>query len=290
MPSRPERALDRPASESGPPSPSTVARPDIDFRSAFGVHVGIIAVGFTPSVASTSGIAGIGRLYPVALAVFSVAAVLGWYAVGRWKGVPEHLGSTAARYGFAAIPVGCFAALIVGSTVFHTPSSGVGGALFGGTGSFLTGLLLAMMARSRYVAAICDDREPLAVWRAKTAPQARRRRAVVGGLGFALALVLAITGPFFGRPIVGAVGNLLVGASAVTVGAIVRDDTFRAHAFGLEIVPPVGRRFLPWDRIVGYRLTDDELRLERRWRPAYRCDRTEIEDVDAVVAALQRVL
>lgn len=290
MSSRPERALDRPTSESGPPSPSIVARPDADFRSAFGVHLGVIAVGFTPSVASTTGIAGMDRLYPLTLAVFSVVAVLGWYAIGRWRGVPERLGSTAARYGFAAVPVGCFAALVVGAPVFHTPSSGVGGALFGGTGSFFTGLLLAMMARSRYVAAICDDREPLAAWRAKTAPRARRRHSVVGGLGFALGVTLAIVGSFFDHPIVGAGGNLLVGASAATVGAIVRDDTFRAHAFGLEIVPPIGRRFLPWDRIVGYRLTDDELRLERRWRPAYRCDRTEIEDVDAVVAALQRVL
>jgi hypothetical protein len=267
-----------------------VTRPDADFRSAFGVHVGVIAVGFTPPVASAIGIVGIDRLYPVALAVFSAVAALGWYAVGRWRGGPERLGSTAARYGFAAVPVGCFAAIIVGSTVFHTPSSGVGGAFFGGTGSLLTGLLLAMMARSRYVAAICDDREPLAVWRAKTAPRARRRRSVVGGLGFALGLALAVGGPSLDRPIVGGVGNLLVGVSAATVGALVRDDTFRAHAFGLEIVPPVGRRFLPWDRIVGYRLTDDELRLERRWRPAYRCDRTEIEDVDAVVAALQRAL
>jgi len=112
---------------------------------------------------------------------------------------------------------------------------------------------------------------------------------LLAGVGFAVGIALIVAGAVADAGLFGAAGNLLVGATAATAGAVVRDDTFRAYPFGLAIEPPVARRFLPWRRIVGYELTADELRLRRRWLPDYRCHRGAIDDVEAVLAALDRI-
>jgi DNA repair protein RadB len=57
---------------------------------------------------------------------------------------------------------------------------------------------------------------------------------------------------------------------------------------GLERRSPVARTLDPWEAFGGFEVTDDAIRLHRAtsFRPAVRCAREDVEDVDAVVAAL----
>jgi len=60
------------------------------------------------------------------------------------------------------------------------------------------------------------------------------------------------------------------------------------HRRGLVVERPLQRRFRPWAAISGYTLTDDALVCAAVSVVAtlYRCDRADIDDVDAVVTAL----
>jgi len=64
--------------------------------------------------------------------------------------------------------------------------------------------------------------------------------------------------------------------------------TFRVTDAGLVVERPLQRRFRPWAAISGYTLTDDALVVQQSawWRLSHRCDRADIDDVDAVVTAL----
>ncbi|WP_436345180.1 hypothetical protein [Natronorubrum sp. FCH18a] len=64
----------------------------------------------------------------------------------------------------------------------------------------------------------------------------------------------------------------------------------RAYETGLVFEPrivPSYRRLVPSERITDVRLTDDHLVLERRRRPAIRCDRSRIDDLEGVLQALE---
>jgi len=60
----------------------------------------------------------------------------------------------------------------------------------------------------------------------------------------------------------------------------------RVHEAGLVVEKPFGQTLVPWDAIASVELTDDELRLERRWLDI-RCDRSAIDDPGAIVAAIE---
>ena len=53
----------------------------------------------------------------------------------------------------------------------------------------------------------------------------------------------------------------------------------------------VDRSMTPWDDLAGYRVTDDEIKLERarRWLPSRDFDRNEIDDA-AVIQAISEFL
>ncbi|WP_049922704.1 PH domain-containing protein [Halopiger djelfimassiliensis] len=65
--------------------------------------------------------------------------------------------------------------------------------------------------------------------------------------------------------------------------------TLRAHEAGLVIDRPFRKTVVPWDSFGDIRLTDDELVLERSQWFDVRCDRTAIDDPEAVVAGIERV-
>ena len=70
------------------------------------------------------------------------------------------------------------------------------------------------------------------------------------------------------------------------------DHELRAYEAGLVVDPPSSlalshRRLRPWAQFTGIRLTPVELVLERRWRPAIRCDRTAIDDPEEIEATLR---
>jgi hypothetical protein len=87
------------------------------------------------------------------------------------------------------------------------------------------------------------------------------------------------------------VANLVVpfGAGVVTVG---RARTYTATAAGLEKQMPAARTLYEWDDLEGYTVAEDAIVLYRRapWRLPIICDRTDIDDEQAVLAVLSRYL
>lgn len=131
------------------------------------------------------------------------------------------------------------------------------------------------------------DAEWVAGWTA-----ARRRRILfLTGLP-ALALTLVGTlGPF----VVAAtwLPNLVVvgGAWLVLASLVTNRRTYRTTSDGLEREGRLRTRTYRWDELAGYEVTDGAIVIHRKgvW-PAIRCALADIEDVDAVRAALDRHL
>lgn len=265
----------------------TASPPDFDFRFAFGVYGGVLTACGLALAGSASGGPSAGFLYMLGIGGFVTGMIVGWVAAGYWRGGPERIGGSVLRGEFL-LPAVVLFALGAAGTRLGSPVLVFFG-LLSGSAALLTGGLVMTMARTRYVAARFAEEDASAVWRAETAPRAKRRRFALAAVVFCLPLIGAAVGISLGIDLA---KNLpaLAGIGAAAVGSTIRSQTFRAHALGLEIRTPVGRRFIPWHRFDGYRLTESELRLRRPFSVDYRCDRDTIEDVDAVVTVLDRHL
>lgn len=266
---------------------ATDRTPDFDIRLAFGLYVGSLALGAAPAGGVLAGRTAPGSLYLLALGGFLAGALAGWVAAGRPRRWPRRLGASPLRYGLF-VPAGLLGCLGAAAGPLGWPSELVVVGFFAAVPALFAGAVVAMMARTRYVAARFDG-APAAEWRAKTAPAARRRRLAAALVAFGAAGVVMVA-DFVARTGYGSLAPGVGGIVGALVGSTIRSETFRAHGAGLEVVAPVNRRFVPWERFDGYEVTAEELRLRRRWWPDYRCDRAEIEDVEAATAAVERFL
>jgi hypothetical protein len=258
--------------------------PDQGFRIAFGVYAGVIAASVALVGVLLAGVWSAGVLSAVGFATLVVASVLGGVAVGRWDHGPERAGGSVLR-NLLMLPG---AVLIVGSGVAWVLDAvllAIASVLLGSL-ALAVGATVTMMCRTRYVVALCGDSTPEATWVAEASQPARRLRFFVVGLVLLAAMVGIFADLVFDlgitslMPMVGGLGGALLGGT-------LRSDTLHAYEAGIEIERPINRGFLTWDQIGGYRLTEEELRIERPWRMDYRCDRSAIDDVDAVVDTLE---
>ena len=283
--------------------------PGVGFQAAVGVYVGAIAVGLA-SLALAVADASSGALLSAVPTVFTSGLVVGALAAWARPGIAERLGArrwrsleatlpalavgapTAALYLLEAVSSGAFLVPAVGATIAIVASGGG----------------IAAIARDVYIESITG--EPAVEWPWKRAgPDV----ATIGiGLGFLA--VGAVIAAFTERRsltafLVGAVFLLQGLGPALSsdgsrrvsfpsrLGKTFETDLadrpradLRADAAGLVVEPaakPSYRRLVPWERITDVRLTDEELVLERRWRPSIRCDRSTIDDPEAVAETLR---
>jgi hypothetical protein len=267
------------------PQPESDAVPDDDFRIAVGVHVGVVVAALTAAVAVLAGVGG-ATLYMLVLAVLAGGAVAGGLLVRNWRGGPERLGRSWRRWAVLLPSAGFLGVAAVGAVFGPSALALVGG--FGAVLSVFSGGLVAMMAHTRYVAAVCTPETRRASWRVETAPTPRRRR-LAAALGAFCLVPVALVADFLFDVEAWWLFNLAT-LGGVFLGTAVRSATMHATPFGLEIDTPGNRRLLPWRRLSGYRLTGEELRIERNFWFDYRCDRAEIDDIEAVTDALSEVL
>lgn len=269
--------------------PQPDERPDPQYTFVAGLYIAAL---LTPiailALSTTTGNAGL--LYVGFLGTITLlTAAASW----RLSQVPElavRLGQFNTLWLLIAIPfvpfVGVFAAPVTG---IHLPTIAVPLAMLMMIMGLVLGLPLVVMSRNRYTAAVLTDADEYAAWEARW-PQ-RWRRVAVGGMVLAMAGGAAgvIVQFWFGIDWAGSLYWLLIFWTPLAGAASPR--TFRVSDAGLVIEQPLQRRLRPWSAFNGYKLTEEALLIQPRawWRPTLRCDRTDIEDIDAVVASLDTV-
>ena len=275
--------------------------PDTTYAFAVGLYAGV--VGGPVAVLSVSPwMQGAGALYVALLVVVTgLATAVGW-AASRVPGLAVRLGRRKAVWLFVVAPfawiVGVAGAEAVG---VEPPSVAVLLAMLATAGGTLLGLAVVAMSRTRYAdaatrdAATRDaatrDATELAVWEARW-PKRWRQVAIAVVLGtFVVGAVGIAAEAVFGVEDAGTA--YLVALFAVPLASSTTTPrTFRATDAGLVVERPHQRQFRPWSVIAGYDLTADALvvRPTAWWRLVYRCDRADVDDVEAVAAALDDAL
>jgi hypothetical protein len=260
--------------------------PSID---RFALAASVYAAGLVAPAAGLPVVLGAVTPWPVWLALVSLSGALGGYLVGRHLTTPasaERLrGGWGAIVPFAALP----AVLLVGAALSLTTlpldavwvSAAVGLVL-----SLVGALWLVSASRALYGARLRDasDADIALPPAGEKDPETARKHRHLGVALLALAVVVGVavwydTGefPWF---VAVAIGPLALLFESPQQRAIV--DAGLRQGDGVE----------PWDAFAGYRLTDDEIMIERArwWRTDERIDRGALDDEDRVVEALSAVL
>ena len=272
-----------------PLRPSSVGCPDSSYAVAAGLYVAIVVAPMV--VLGLSGITSSAAVLYLSLlgAIAGVAAIAGW-AVSRSQGLAVTIGRAVLAWLLPIIPfawvVGVFGAAVVGwgppDIAFVLTVIGTGG------GAFL-GIILLGMSRSRYTEAVLSETVELAQWEARL-PQRWRYVAIAGMVVTGILGISGLIAEFaFGIDWAGWFYWLIFFWSLFA--GVENPRTFCVTEAGLAVGRPLQHRFKPWSSLTGYTLTDDALVLQTTawWRPAYRSDRDDIENLDTVVASLESI-
>ncbi len=255
--------------------------PDQGFRLAVAGYTGIVAASYLVVGAVVSGVQSPLELSGLGVAVAILGGLVGGLEATRWRHGPQRLGGSVTLYALLLPSVG----LLIGTLAAWVTNSGaavVTGGVFATALTVSLAFLLVMMARTRFVAAHYPPSGAAIAWRGTPSADARRNRFTLAGIilfGTVLFLVADLVFRFnyqFLAPLFGGIGGSFIGMA-------LRTDQFRVHENGLVIEHAAARRFVPWGRFDGYRVTDDELRLVHAWRFDHRHDVDEIEDVQSVL-------
>jgi len=280
MPARAEAAL----------CPESAERPDHEYAFVAGLYVAALVV---PAlvIALSRVFADAAVLYiGFLVAVTGVTAVAGW-VISKIPGFAVRLGQHDTVWVLVALPFGWFGG-VFGAEEVHIdlPAVAVPLAVFATAGGMLLGVILVAMSRTRHADAILERATEFAEWEARWP---RRWRRVAGGV-----MIFAFT--------VSTVGFLAVFGFglewgwrlyyalfiAIPLMNLLNPRTFRVTDAGLVVEHPLQRQVRPWSAFSNYELTADALviRPAAWWRPAHRCGREDIEDVGAVVGAVDEWL
>ncbi|MFC6942560.1 hypothetical protein ACFQE8_21770 [Salinirubellus sp. GCM10025818] len=265
-------------------------RPDLEYAFVAGLYVACLVV---PAlvIALSRVFADAAILYVgFLLAVMGVTGVAGW-VISKIPGFAIRLGRHDVVWVLVALPFGWFGG-VFGADALHVdpPAIAIPLAVFATAGGMLLGIILVAMSRTRYADAILEGATEFAEWEARWP---RRWRRVAGGV-----MICAFTASTVGFVSVFGFGiewgwrlyyALFV---AIPLMNLLNPRTFRVTDVGLVIQHPLQRLFRPWSAFSSYELTADTLviRPAAWWRPAHRCDRADIEDADARVAAVDEWL
>lgn len=264
-------------------------RPDAQYAFVAGLYAAAL---FAPAV-----MLGLSRVIDDAavlyigflVAVTGITAVAGW-VVSWTPGLAVSLGRRDANWLLAAVPFAWFLGVFGVTAVvgIEPPGIAVLLAMIATVGGLFLGLILITMSRTRHAAAALEGVDDIAQWEARWPPRWRHVSiggAVVGGIAGVAGMIAQLA---FGVDWAGSFYLLLF--VWTPFAGMANPRTFRVTERGLVVERPLQRQFRPWSAYEGYELTQNALviRSSAWWRPAHRCDRADIEDVDAAVAALKR--
>lgn len=273
-------------------SRATTADRDTDHAYAFavGLYAGVLLGPAVVLVLSRWVASAVGLYVGLLASVTTVAVGAGWLA-SRTPALGARVGRHAAAWLLAAAPLAWFAG-VFGAAAFGVEPPDVAGvlAMLGAAGGVLLGLVVVSMSRMRYADAATRDGTELAAWEARWPERWRQAAIAVVLAAFVVGVAGIVAESRFG--VEGAGAAYWLALFAVPLAApTTAPRTLRATDAGLVVERPHQRRFRPWTAFSGYELTGDALvvRTAAWWRPAHRCDRADVEDVDGVVAALEDV-
>jgi hypothetical protein len=248
---------------------------------AFALAVGTyLAVVLVPAAALAAGSVQL----PLWI-LFVVTTVAVAVPASRREGwLADRLGTDRRAWALAALP------LSFGAVFPWSPDgTATGLALAGLLAGLVAGVVVVVMASTRAVEQRAGGAPVRAAWRARASPGWRRRYrrgAVVCAVGGLAAML---------------VGALLDVEAALTVGQVVfpiagglygstrNRNRYAVVDAGLVQRAPVTARLLAWREFDAVDATDDAvvLRARRWWVPDRRWDRGDLDDPEAVVAALR---
>lgn len=227
-----------------------------------------------------------GVLYGTLVATVAVVTSLGWLASERAGRGPVALGATRLRWALGIVPIGY--ALLGFASLGETGVVGLVGFFFG-TAAMAVGFLVGVMARTRYTSAVLDGAETDCELRAGWPAAARRKMGYLTGGSIVVAGACFAAGLLTDRLMLQTVGQVLFPVGIVLFTGT-EPQRYAVTALGVEYRAPVARRLVRWEAFDGYTRTDDALVLHRPWRIDTRLALADLDDPDAVEAALARYL
>jgi hypothetical protein len=266
-------------------------RPDDFFAVVAGLTLAALLAPLATAVAARV-LADLALSYIFLLVAGALVTTVGALTVRRIRGLPERIGRSRGHRVLGLVGPALVGVVALG-LYFAGDLSGADGvlALLAGGGSAVGGGLLGLMSRSRYAKAVVAESEQYATWRAGWSERRKRPLQFLAGAGVvggSVAFVVAL--------VVHSDLLRLAGQFAIPLGAVgysmAQPRTYTATAAGLETQLPAARKLHGWDRFEGYVLADDAVVIHQRapWRLPIICAREELDDEDAVVAALDRAL
>lgn len=266
------------------------ARPDHEYAIVAGLYVAALLAP-TVLIAVAPSLSGPATHYVGLLVATTVIAVLAGLFVSRVDGIAVRVGRHAACWLLAVLPIVWFIGVLAAvEPAVDPPAGSVMAPILGAAGGTLLGLLLARMSRNRYTAARLVDTVTFGRWEARWPRRWRYTAIAIAALATAVGLGAIALGYLYDNSIVGRFYWLLY--VWAPLAGLTAPRTFRVTDAGLVRERPMVRRIRPWSSITGYTLTEDALVVHQSswWRPSIRSDRSEVEDLDAVVAALDDAL
>ncbi|WP_207586611.1 hypothetical protein [Halomontanus rarus] len=271
-----------------------VDEPDIGFQAAIGVFCGVVLAGVVTTMLALAE-ADTATLLGTFPSAGTAGIIVGLLLSRRARGVPERLGASRRRWIYGLLPAAAFG--VVTLVALFVPALGgavAAAAFFSAVAVALSGLLVVGMGRNRYVDAVTGD-DPAVTWDYQPAGLLRVE-PVIGTCFLLFGLVQVYwDGWTF------AAFSILYGVFML-VSAFGKDRWFdddwestnmnsselAVHDAGLVKFRGRSKTLVPWDEITGVRSTDEELviDLDGRFRNI-RCDRTAIDDPEAVLEALE---
>lgn len=284
--------------------------PDIGFQAAFGFYLGLAVGGiaaFTGLLVDVTTATLLGTFPTVVTAIILVGHVL----AKRAHGLPERIGRVWRWRLACYLPAVGFgaAALVPRVTPLESTSRYLAVTIALALVLGLTALGLEQLCRNRFVEAITAD-EPIVTW---TYRPAGFLADGSGMLTFAtifllLGTVASIwTGSVRPGLFWAVIGLVFILSNGARFGDDAQERTkrygfgfepdfspdnrwnsleLRAHEAGIRLDRGRSRTLVLWDQVTGVELTDEELVLERRFRNI-RCDRSTIDDPEAVLEAIE---
>ena len=269
------------------PGRITTTRPDTPYALVVGLYAAVLVA---PAVvlAIRQVVTDTAILYISFLTAITGVTVLVGMFVSRTTGLVRTLGRHDAVWLLAVLPFGWFGGAFGAIAVGYQPPNLVFPlAVVGTAGGMLLGIALVAMSRTRYADAVFEETTELTEWEARWPYRWRRLGGIIAIGAFALSTIGVLAAFIFGSEWGWRLYYLLfVGVLAMN---LLNKRTFRLTKVGIIVEHPLQRLFRPWSAFTNYELTDAALIIHSRmwWLPAYRCDRSEIDDVETIIETLE---